>query len=132
MNTISPLDRTRDKIADSVETKYKRQTDIMTINKQVNDVITYFKRLFNIDKTTGKKASDQAGHLNENIRNTQKQLDQINNIEPILVGTIITLVLVAFIYLLGSSLLGTFVHPMALLIVGLGIAITTNFSSSNK
>jgi hypothetical protein len=132
MNTVSPIDRTRDKIADTVETKFQRQTDIMIVNKQANDIITFFKKIFNIDKDTAKKANAQAGHISENIRESQKQLDQISTIEPIIFGVILLLIIVALIYIIGSSILGTYVHSIALVSLGIGIFFLVNFSSSIK
>lgn len=129
MNAVSPLDRTRDKIVDSVETRYQRQTDVMTVNKQVEDVVTFFKKMFNIDGDTGKKANSQVGHLNENIRQSQKELDQIKNIEPLLLGVIVLLLALTLLYLITSSILGSFVHIVAIGIIGIGIM---NFSTSNK
>jgi hypothetical protein len=132
MNTISPIDRTRDKIVDTLETKFEQQTDVMIVNKQVNDIITFFKKIFNIDKDTAKKANAQAGHIGENIRDSQKQLDQISSIEPIIFGVILLLLIVALIYIVGSSILGTYVHSIALVSIGIGILFLVNFSSSIK
>jgi hypothetical protein len=129
MNTISPLDRTRDRIVDSVESTYKRQTDVMTVNKQTQDVVSFFKKMFNIDGDTAKKAKNQAGHLNENIREAQKQLDQIQNIEPIILGVIVLLVVLSFLYMFGSGLLGSYVHILAVVIIGAGVALIMNFST---
>lgn len=132
MSTVSPLDRTRDKIVDSVEARYNRQTDVMTVNKQVADVISFFKKMFNVDGDTAKKANNQAGHLNENIREAQKELDQIKTVEPIILGVILLLVALSFLYMFGSGLLGDYVHIAALGIIGIGVALIVNFSTSNK
>jgi hypothetical protein len=132
MNSISPLDRTRDKITDTVQTKYQRQTDVMIVNKQVQDIIEFFKKIFNIDGTTAKKAKDQSGQLYNKIKETQSKLDQINSIEPILIGIIITLFLVATLYLVSPSILGNYTHIIAILIIGSGIAVTSNFSGTYK
>lgn len=129
MNTITPLDRTRDKIVDSVESNYDRQTDVMIVNKQAQDVITFFKNMFKIDGATAKKANNQAGHLNENIRESQKQLDQINNIKPILIGVILILLVVMIVYSTLSYILMSYVHWIALLVIGIGWIL---MNSQNK
>jgi hypothetical protein len=131
MNTVSPIDRTRDKIADTVETKFQRQTDVMIVNKQSNDIVAFFKKMFNIDRDTAKKAKAQAGHLSENIRESQKQLDEISSIEPTILGAIGLLVGVLLIYTIGSPILGSYVHTVALLGLGIGIALL-NFSDAIK
>jgi len=132
MNSITPIDRTRDKIADAVETKYERQTDIMVVNKQVSDIIAFFKKMFNIDGNTAKKANTQSGSLQMNIRETQKKLDEFNEIQPILIGLIVTLCAVVILYASMYSFLGSITHVLAILVIGAGIIITTNFSSSYK
>lgn len=132
MNTVSPIDRTRDKIADTVESKFQRQTDVMIVNKQSNDVIAFFKKIFNLDKDTAKKANAQAGHLSESIRESQKQLDQISAVEPIVTGVIGILLVVIAIYVFGSPILDRYVHHVALTVMGIGIALLMNFSDAIK
>lgn len=132
MNTVSPIDRTRDKIADTVETKFQRQTDVMIVNKQSNDIVAFFKKIFNLDKDTAKKANAQSEHLSKNIRESQKQLDQISAVEPVILGVIGLLSIITLLYTFGSSILGTYVHTAALLTLGVGIALLMNFSDAIK
>jgi hypothetical protein len=132
MNTISPIDRTRDKIADTVESKFERQTDVMIVNKQTNDIVTFFKKIFNLDKDTAKKANAQVGHLNENIRESQKQLDQITSLEPIIFGVILLLLVVSLIYIAGSSVFGSYIHTIALVTLVIGVLFLVNFSTAIK
>ena len=129
---MSPLDRQRDKIVDTVESRYERQTDVMVVNKQTQDVVSFLKKMFNIDGDTAKKANNQAGHLTENIREAQKELDQIKNVEPIILGVIVLLVVLCFVYMFGSGLFGSYVHMVAVIIIGAGVALIVNFSKSNK
>lgn len=132
MNSVSPLDRTRDKIVDSVEARYERQTDVMVVNKQTQDVVSFLKKMFHIDGDTAKKANNQAGHLTENIREAQKELDQIKNVEPIILGVIGLLVVLCFVYMFGSGPFGSYIHMVAVLCVAGGVALIVNFSTSNK
>jgi len=132
MNSITPLDRTRDKIVDGVETKYERQTDVMVVNKQVSDIIAFFKKMFHIDGNTAKKANAQSGGLQSNIRETQKKLDEFNDIQPVLVGLIVTLCAVVILYAILYPFLGSITHLLAILVIGAGVGITANFSSSYK
>ena len=129
MNSVTPLDRQRDKIVDTVESRYERQTDVMTVNKQTQDVVSFLKKMFNIDGDTAKKAKNQAGHLTENIREAQKDLDQIKHVEPIILGVIVLLVALCFLYMFGSGLLGSYVHIVAVLIIGAGVTLIVNFST---
>lgn len=132
MNSISPLDKVRDNIVGDIEHKFNRQTDVMVVNKQSNDIIQFFKKIFNIDGTTHKKAQSQIGILNQNIRETQSQLDEIKYIEPFLLGAIGMLVAVVVIYIFLTPLLGQYVHVFVLATLSLGAWITVNFSIGNK
>jgi hypothetical protein len=132
MNNVNPLDRNRDKVVDKVETGFKRQTDVMTVNKQVSEIVKYFKKIFNLDGKTAKKAKDQSGNLTEEIRQSQRQLDQINNVVPTILYVIALLVIVSLIYILGSQILGNFIHIVSLTILGIGIAFIMNFSGTIK
>lgn len=132
MNSVTPLDRERDKIVDTVESRYKRQTDVMIVNKQTQDVVSFFKKMFHIDGDTAKKAKNQAGHLTESIREAQKDLDQIKNVEPIILGVIGILLTVIAIYIFASPLLDRYVHHVALTVIGIGIALLMNFSDAIK
>jgi len=126
MNTITPLDQRRNKIVDKVENKFQNETNVMTVNKQVGDVITYFKKMFNIDENTAKNAKGQSGHLTEQIRETQAQLDQITNVQPFILGVIAILVLLGLTYLILSTLLGFYIHLLAIGIVTIGLYLLTN------
>jgi ABC-type transport system involved in cytochrome bd biosynthesis fused ATPase/permease subunit len=92
----------------------------MTVNKQVTDVVSYFKQMFHIDGTSGKKAKQQEGHLQEQIRETQSQLQQIQDLQPIIQKIIALLVAVAAVYLIGSAI-GGLVHWIAIGVLVVGI-----------
>ena len=121
MNTITPLDQTRDKIVDNVETTFKRDTDVMSVNKQVEDIVKFFKTMFHIDGNTAKNAEGQSGKLNQNIREAQLELDNIRNIQPYIIGVICILVVLSIVYLFLSPLLGSSVHVISLIVVGGGL-----------
>lgn len=129
LNTVNPMDRKRDTIVADVEKSYNQQTDVMTVNKQVTDVVTYFKQMFNIDRDSGKKAKQQEGHLQEQIRETQQDLDQIQNLQPIIQKIVALLGVVAVIYLIGSFL-GTLIHWIAFGVLAVGIYYIVKVSPS--
>ena len=132
MNSVTPLDKRRDKVVDEVETNFKRQTDVMTVNKQVSDIVKYFKQMFNLDGKTAKKGKDQSGNLTDEIRRSQAQLDYINSVIPTILYVIALLVIVSLVYILGSHLLGNYIHIATLGILGIGIAFIMNFSTTIK
>lgn len=126
-NTIQPLDKKRDEIVSDVTKEYNTQTEVMTVNKQVSDVVTYFKRMFNLDKDTGKKGKVQASHLEEQIRSTQVQLDLINKTQPLIQKFLILLAIVAAIYIVGTFL-GWVLHIIATVVLIGGAIYIMKFS----
>lgn len=124
---IAPLDKQRDEVVSNVESRFNQQTDVMTVNKQVKDVVSFFKNIFNIDENTSKKSKDQLGHLNEQIRSTQQKLDQINSVEPVMKISIITLLIISAIYILFGSVLSWFIHVIALIVLAGGIFFIVKF-----
>jgi hypothetical protein len=131
-DNIAPLDRKRDDTVKDISSEYSQQTNIMAVNKIIDDVVSKFKGMFNLDRNTHKKAKAQAGHIVEDIRETQIQIDQIKTVEPYLLESIILLALLCLLYIFGSGLLGTYIHIVALALLGGGIAFIANFSVSNK
>jgi hypothetical protein len=99
----------------------------MTVNKQVNDVVTYFKKMFNLDRDTGKKGKVQAAHLEEQIRSTQVQLDLINKTQPIIQKFLVLLAVVAGIYVIGTFL-GWILHIIATVVLIGGAIYILKFS----
>ena len=127
VNTIQPLDKKRDEIVSDVTKEYNIQTQTMTVNKQVNDVVSYFKKMFNLDRDTGKKGKVQAAHLEEQIRSTQVQLDLINKTQPLIQKFLILLAIVAGIYILGTFL-GWILHIIATVVLIGGAVYILKFS----
>lgn len=120
LNEIAPLDKRRDKVVEQVESKFNEQTDVMTVNKQSKDIIDFFKKMFNLDKDTAKKATSQAGHITEQIRSTQEQLDKITDVEPVMKIAVLTLFAIVMIYLLFGTILGWVSHIFAIVVLGVG------------
>ena len=117
VNNVSSLDRKRDEVVSDVEKAYNQQTDVMTVNKQTKDVVDFFKKIFKLDGDTAHKAKAQAGHINEQIRSTQQQIDQMNALEPILQIAIGMLLAICLVYILIG---GVASHVVALGILGVG------------
>jgi hypothetical protein len=131
MNTITPLDKQRDTVVGEVVKDYTQQTGVMTVNKQVSDIESFFKKIFGDQHKTVTSTKNASGHLQQLISDQQVTLDQINSIQPIISGFVYTLIAVVVIYLVGS-ILGSFIHWIAFLVLLGGIYLTINngFSSS--
>jgi hypothetical protein len=128
-NAIAPIDKSRDEVVGQIEKAYSNQTEIMTINKQITDVVNYFKNMFKLDKDTGKKGLDQSTHIQDKIRDTQSQLDQISSIQPLLQKLIIILFIAIILYFVLSTVFGAITNIIVLGVIGLGMFYITNLSN---
>ena len=131
MNKVQPLDRIRDRIVKDVETDYKVQTDVMTVQKQITEFVDYFKRMFNYGNDTAKKSRDEISQLEYQIRSTQLQIDQMKQTQPFILVLLATVLTVALLYMFGSAL-GVITHFLAIGILIAGIVYATNYSQANK
>ena len=131
MNTITPLDKQRDAVVTDVVKDYNQQTGVMTVNKQVSDIESFFKKIFGDQHKSTTNTKNASGHLQQLISDQQVTLDQINSVQPIISGFVYTLIAVVVIYLVGS-ILGSFIHWIEFLVLLGGIYLTINngFSSS--
>lgn len=132
MNTITPLDKQRDAVVTDVVKDYNQQTGVMTVNKQVSDIESFFKKIFGEQHKNNENTKNASGHLQQLISEQQGTLDQITSVQPIISGFVGTLAVVVVIYLVGSFL-GAFIHWIAFLVLLGGIYLTINngFSSSS-
>ena len=111
MNRINPLDKARDLSVNDANNQLK---DLNAIQKFVQ----YFKSLF---KTANPKNSqNELNRLQDEIRDTQSQLDYVTSNAPFLQKLLITLLAVVLLYLVGS-MLGSFIHTIALLVLIVGL-----------
>jgi len=131
-NAVAPLDKSRDQVVKDVQNAYSNQTTLMVMNKQITDVVSYFKNIFKIDKNTGKQGESQSKHIQDQIKETQTQLDQINAIQPIIQQLIILLFGVLLLYIMLSSLLGSILNIAVIGMLCVGVYYVMNFSGSNS
>jgi hypothetical protein len=133
MNTITPLDKQRDSVVQDVTKEYNQQTGVMTVNKQVSDIESFFKKIFGDQHKATADTKNAAGHLQKLISDQQTTLDQINSIQPVVSGFVYTLIAVVVIYLIGSFL-GSLIHWIAFVVLLGGIYLTINngFSSGSS
>jgi hypothetical protein len=132
MNTITPLDKQRDAVVQDVTKEYNQQTGVMTVNKQVSDIESFFKKIFGEQHKTTTNIKNSAGNLEKLIADQQLTLDQIEAVQPVISGFVYTLIAVVIVYIIGSFL-GSFIHWIAFVILVVGIYLTINngFSGSS-
>jgi hypothetical protein len=128
-NAIAPIDKSRDQVVSQITKAYSNQTEVMTINKQITDVVNYFKKMFKLDGDTGKKGAEQSSQIQYKIRDTQAQLDQITNIQPILQQLIVILFVALLLYVMLSSIFGAITNVIVLGVIGAGMFYIMNLSN---
>ena len=121
MNDINPLEQQRKQVIQHATNEYNNQTILMVVNKQIDDVVNFFSKIFNKAGDTVETHKLSQKKLDSDIQNTQKMIDQMNYSLPALIACLIVVVVVAITYTAGSGL-GAFVHFLAFLelLVGIG------------
>lgn len=116
-NLFVPLDKRRDVIVDDIAKDYQQQTDLMTLNKQVKVIVDFFSNIFKTHHKTANDAAKQEADLQDRIKQTQTNLDQINMIEPLLFKFILLLLLIVFVYMVGTPFIGSYVNLVSVLVL---------------
>jgi hypothetical protein len=124
MNNVNPIEQQRDKIVSNIGEEYNKQTGIMTVNKQLEDIVAFFKKLFPPEK---KPLLKDVSNIQDNIRDIESKLSQINLTQPIIQKLLILLSAVAGLYIFGWFF-GWIIHLIAIatLAIGLWYIISTS------
>lgn len=130
MNNITPLDQQRDKIVGNVEDEFNKQTQLMTVNKQVSTIVDFFKSVFKMDGTSVQQDKNEESRLEDSVKASQKKIDQINALKPVIQSLLFVLVAVTVVYIVGSNILGQYVHVLAFAVLAGGLGYTI-YSSRN-
>jgi hypothetical protein len=125
MNNITPVDRRRDQVVKDIGTEFNKQTELMTANKQIMDVVAFFTKMFNLDKDTHKKGENQSGNIENEIRDRQAQLDMINATQGVIYKVLILLGIVSLMYIF-SFLFGSLINILAGIVLVGGIVYIAN------
>jgi hypothetical protein len=103
----------------------------MTLSKQLDSVVTFFKGIFNKSGDTAESTKNQAGALKDQIAQTQAKLDQLESTQPLIQNIVYTLIFVGMIYLIGS-ILGKLIHLFAIVVLFAGLYYSINFSQGTN
>jgi hypothetical protein len=125
MNTVTPLDQNRDKVVGDVNVQYNKQTEVMTLNKQISEFETLFSKIFGDATRSTEDTNVQISKVETDVVGKQMQLKTITNIEPIIQKFVVTLATAALVYAV-FSFLGWFVHAIVLVVIGVGIYLSLN------
>ena len=117
---IGPLDQQRDLTVKKVKNDYDNQTTVMTVNKQVTDVVGFFKKAFGMSRGTSSQNKSQILKLQTDIKDSQSIIDQLGLTQPVIQKLVALVATVVIIYYFGSFL-GSFVHLAALNVLCIGL-----------
>jgi len=130
MNNVTPLDQQRDKVVSDVEHEYNKQTQLMVVNKQVTSVVDFFKSIFKMDTASVQQDKDEVSRLEDRLKDNQTKFDKINDLKPVIQNLLFVLVAVAVTYIVGSNILGQYVHVLAFAVLAGGVGFSI-YSSGN-
>ena len=125
LNTVTPLDQNRDKVVSDVKDEYNKQTQVMTVNKQISEFHSLFAKIFGDATKATQDTNTEISKVETDVVGKQIQLRQITNIEPIIQKFVVTLAAAALVYAI-FSFLGWIVHAIALVVIGVGIYLSLN------
>jgi len=131
MNSLSPLQQKRDSIVNNVSQEFSKETDVMTLSKQLDSIVSFFKGVFNKTGETADSTKKHSGALKDQILQTQAKLDQLESTQPLIQNIVYTLIFVGAIYLIGS-ILGKLIHVFALVVLFAGLYYSINFSQGTN
>jgi len=117
---FSSLDQHRDLTVKQLENEYNNQTTVMTVNKQVKDVVGFFKKAFGMDKNIVVQNKKEIAELQTKITDSQSIIDQLGLTAPVIQQLLILVASVAVIYYFGSFL-GSTIHLLAIIVLIIGV-----------
>jgi len=123
INIVAPLDRKRDTVVQDVQTEYSKQTEVMGINKQLQDLQDIFSKIFGTVKGKPEVSEKEIQKLQGKISDQQTTVDTTSSINKSLIKVIILLVLVCLVFMLGSFVLGTNVYYIVLILLAAGLYV---------
>jgi hypothetical protein len=121
INIVTPLDKQRDSVVHDVQSEYAKQTDVMGINKQLEDLQSSFGEIFKTVKGHPKNLDAEATKTSLSISNTNTTLVQASESNAQFEKIIVILIAVCIVFVIGSYIIGTLVYYAVLATIGVGI-----------
>ena len=123
MNTITPLDKKRSEVVSEVQKDFEDQTNQLTINKLITEVVHFFSNTF---KQSGDPKTD-IDKLNKQIQDSQTQINLVNQNIPFVINMSIVFMIVALLYFFGSRF-RSITHLLAISVLRGGLYYSIKFS----
>jgi len=124
-NTINPLDQKRDAVVKDIGTNYQKQTEVMSLNKQLSEFQTLFARLFGDATKAAQDTDTQIAKVRSDVESKTAQLKHVSDAELTIRKLVITLAVAALVYAI-FSFLGWISHVIVLVVIGVGIYLSLN------
>jgi hypothetical protein len=125
LNTVTPLDKNRDGVVTDVTKDYKKQTEVMTVNKQISEFQRMFNQLFQDATKATADTNTEISKVESQLEIERSNLDLITNVQPMLQKFVVTLAIAALIYAIFPSI-GWWVHAIVLVVLCIGIYLSLN------
>ena len=123
---FSSLDQQRDLTVKKLSNDYNNQTTVMTVNKQVKDVVGFFKKAFGVSKNVVTQNKSEIAQLQTKITTSQSLVDQLGLTAPVIQQLVALVVLGLGLYYIIS---GTPNNGQSDIVTSIFAAITAFFSS---
>jgi hypothetical protein len=122
---LNPLDQKRDNIVTGITAEYNKQTEVMTLNKQISDFQDLFAKLFGEATKATQDTNTQIAKVQSDVDAQTSSLKHVTDAEATIRKLVITLAVAALVYAV-FSFLGWVVHVIVLVILGVGIYLSLN------
>jgi len=120
VNIITPLDRKRDGVVDTVQQDYQKQTEVMGVNKQLEDLQQVFYKIFGSIKGKPEESEKQIKDLQGKISTEQDTINRVSALNTNFLKIVITLITVCLVFIFGMFFLGTDVYYIVLVVLAIG------------
>lgn len=120
INLVTPLDRKRDAVVQNVQQDYQKQTEVMGVNKQLDDLQQIFYKIFGSVKGKPEESEKQIKSLEEKISNEQNTINRVSSLNTNFLKIVIILVAVCLTFIFGMFVLGTTVYYIVLVVLVIG------------
>jgi hypothetical protein len=120
INIVTPLDRKRDGVVETVQQDYQKQTEVMGVNKQLEDLQQIFYKIFGSIKGKPEESEKQIKDLQGKISTEQDTINRVSALNNNFLKIVITLITVSLVFIFGMFFLGTDVYYIVLVVLAIG------------
>jgi hypothetical protein len=120
INIVTPLDRKRDEVIKNVQQDYQKQTEVMGVNKQLDDIQQVFYKIFGSVKGKPEESAKDIKDLQGKISTDQDTINRVSSLNNSFLKIVITLIVVCLVFIFGMFVIGTSVYYIVLVVLAVG------------